>query len=89
MQSGDESLYATSPPESAPTPHSVSGRTPEHELRNRTKAAKLRAKAAKARMKASRMKERAHHLNEKASEWETRANQLDGVSPSYQSAESG
>jgi hypothetical protein len=90
MQSGDESLYDTSPPEIEPTPQPAPSRTPEHELRNRTKAAKLRAKAAKARMKASRMKERAHHLNEKASQWEARANQLDGVSaPSYQSAESG
>jgi hypothetical protein len=93
MQSGDESLYeTTSPPESEPTPQyqSASARSPEHELKNRTKAAKLRAKAAKARMKASRMKERAHHLNEKASQWEARANLLDGVSaPSSHSAETG
>src|SRR5207245_1098142 len=54
-------------------------RAPEHELRDRAKAAKLRHKAAKARMKASRMTERAHHLNEKATHWERRANDLDGV----------
>jgi hypothetical protein len=90
MQSGDEALLSSSPPESGPMPQSAPARSPQHELRNRTKAAKLRAKAAKARMKASRMKERAHHLNEKASTWEARANQLDGISaPTAQSAESG
>lgn len=81
MESGDDSLPAPSPsPEGRPLfPRSPPARSPEHELRDRTKAAKLRHKAAKARMKATRMTERAHKLNEKAGHWERRANELDGV----------
>ncbi|MGI0148305.1 MAG: hypothetical protein ACREDF_02070 [Thermoplasmata archaeon] len=79
MESGDDSM-PSSPPEQTPLiPRSLPPRSPEHELRDRTKAAKLRHKAAKARMKATRMTERAHHLNEKASHWERRANELDGI----------
>ena len=81
MQSGDDSAPSPSPlPHERPVfPKAPPPRSPEHELRDRTKAAKLRHKAAKARMKASRMTERAHHLGEKASHWERRANELDGV----------
>lgn len=79
MESGDDSI-PSSPPEERPMfPRSSSARSPEHELRDRTKAAKLRHKAAKARMKATRMTERAHHLREKATQWDRRANELDGV----------
>ncbi|OGS48279.1 MAG: hypothetical protein A3K68_03605 [Euryarchaeota archaeon RBG_16_68_13] len=52
---------------------------PEHELRNRAKAAKLRAKAAKARVKVHRLEAKAKLLGEKATFWEQRADDLDGV----------
>ena len=66
---------------SSPTPTNrpVSSRPPEHELRDRAKAAKFRSKAAKARVKANRMTDRARHLNEKAAQWERRADELDSV----------
>jgi hypothetical protein len=90
MQSGEDAILSPSTTQSTPMPRPAPGGSQPHELRNRTKAAKLRAKAAKARMKASRMKERAHHLNEKAGQWEQRANQLDGAfTPSPHSTESG
>ena len=54
-------------------------RPPEHELRDRAKAAKLRHRAAKARLKANRLGARAKSLNEKATSWERRADELDGV----------
>ncbi len=77
MESGDDSMP---PAQQRPVfPRSPPSRDPEHELRDRAKAAKLRHKAAKARMKASRMTERAHHLNEKAAHWESRADNLEGV----------
>jgi len=74
MQSGDES---TPPPPQTDRP--VHPRAPEHELRDRAKAAKLRSKAAKARVKANRMTDRARRLNEKAAQWERRADELDSV----------
>lgn len=74
MQSGDQS---TPPPPATDLP--VRPRAPEHELRDRAKAAKLRSKAAKARVKANRMADRAHHLNDKAAQWERRADELDNV----------
>lgn len=54
-------------------------RPPEHELRDRAKAAKLRHRAAKANLRAHTLKERAKRLEDKASAWTQRADQLDGV----------
>lgn len=52
---------------------------PEHELRDRARAAKLRHKAAKARLKANRLEARAKSLHERAVHWDQRADDLDGV----------
>ncbi|HYS72572.1 MAG TPA: hypothetical protein VEO96_01125 [Thermoplasmata archaeon] len=79
MQPRDESM-SPPPPSDRPVPtRSPRARGPEHELRDRAKAAKLRSKAAKARVKANRMTDRARHLNEKAAQWERRADELDSV----------
>ncbi len=59
-----------------PPPHM---RPPEHELRDRAKAAKLRHKAAKARLKAHNLEGKSKRLEEKANLWEQKADQLDGV----------
>src|SRR2546429_83574 len=63
---------AGSPP--APRP-----RAPEHELRDRAKAAKLRHKAARARVKANRLQDRSRYLFQKATTMERRADELDGI----------
>lgn len=65
--------------DSLPPPPPPSMSPPEHELRNRAKAAKLRAKAAKARVRAHRLEAKAKLLSEKATHWEERADELDGV----------
>ncbi|MCI4371233.1 MAG: hypothetical protein L3J78_01135 [Thermoplasmata archaeon] len=54
-------------------------RAPEHELRDRARAAKLRHRAAKARMKANHLEDRARHLSEKAVHLDRRADELDQV----------
>ena len=54
-------------------------RGPEHELKDRAKAAKLRHRAAKARLKANHLEERTRHLRSKADQMERRADDLDGV----------
>jgi len=54
-------------------------RPPEHELRDRAHAAKLRHKAAKARVRAHDLKERAMRLEERANDLEMKADQLDGI----------
>jgi hypothetical protein len=90
MESGQDSMYSPySAEESAPAAEPSTGVSPDRDLRNKTKAAKLRHKAAKARMKATRMKERAHHLNEKAAQWERQAHQLDGTAGTVHTPESG
>lgn len=91
MEPGQDSMYSPySTEESAPATEPPSSTvSADRDLRNRTKAAKLRHKAAKARMKATRMKERAHHLNEKAGQWERQASQLDGVAGTVHTPESG
>jgi hypothetical protein len=75
MQSWDGSP-ATPPasPELPPPP-----KLPEHELRDRAKAAKLRHKAAKARIRAHNLQGKATRLEEKADQLEQRADELDGV----------
>lgn len=88
MESEQDSMLSPSSEGATVTP-APSTASAERELRNRTKAAKLRHKAAKARMKATRMKERAHHLTEKAAQWERYASQLDGIPSSAQTPESG
>jgi hypothetical protein len=84
MEPGQDSMFSPSQedPQASQPPSAPSGATAERDLRNRTKAAKLRHKAAKARMKATRMTERAHHLNDKAAQWERYASQLDGIASS-------
>ena len=52
---------------------------PDHELRDRARAAKLRHRAAKAKLKAHNLKVRAKHLEDRASTLEQRADALDGV----------
>jgi len=66
-------------PPAAPAPAPRPSKVPEHELRDRARAAKLRAKAAKARLKSNRLEAKAKLLSEKASYWEQRADDLDGV----------
>ena len=74
--------------EPPPPPPERPSRSPEHELRDRAKAAKLRHRAAKALLKAiagshcikaKRLEEHSRLLSERASSWETRADELDGV----------
>ena len=71
-------------PSSAPPERAVFGpapkpRAPEHELRDRAKAAKLRHKAARARVKANRLQDRSRYLFQKAQTMEHRADELDGI----------
>jgi hypothetical protein len=81
MESSDEGSPPLSPQAERPVlPPSPRPRTPEHELRDRTKAAKLRHKAARARMKSNRLEDRARHLSQKAAKMERRADELDGIS---------
>ena len=79
MESGQESASSDSPPEKRPVFPRSARRGPEHELRDRAKAAKLRHRAARARVKANHMEDRARHLKEKAAHMERRADDLDGV----------
>jgi len=79
MESGQESPSSDSPPETRPVFPRSARRGPEHELRDRAKAAKLRHRAARARVKANHMEDRARHLKEKAAHMERRADDLDGV----------
>jgi len=82
MDPGSEKTIPVSQPESRPVFPRSSGRNPEHELRERAKAAKLRHRAAKARLKATHLEDRSKHLRTKADQMERRANELDGVSSS-------
>src|SRR6266566_8505882 len=59
-------------PETRPVFPRSARRGPEHELKDRAKAAKLRHRAAKARLKANHLEERTRHLRSKA-------DQMDGV----------
>jgi hypothetical protein len=70
---------ATPPPETRPVFPRSARRGPEHELKDRAKAAKLRHRAAKARLKANHLEERTRHLRSKADQMERRADDLDGV----------
>lgn len=70
-----QSMMEHEPP--PPPPHGRP-RSPERELRDRAKAAKLRHSAAKARMKATRLEDRSRRLFRKATAMEQRANELDG-----------
>ena len=70
----------TPPPETRPVFPRSARRGPEHELKDRAKAAKLRHRAAKARLKANHLEERCRHLRSKADQMERRADDLDGVS---------
>jgi len=81
MEPSDEGAPSLSPQTERPVfPPSPRPRAPEHELRDRTKAAKLRHKAARARMKSNRLEDRARHLVQKAAKMERRADELDGIS---------
>src|SRR5439155_23957361 len=66
-------------PETRPVFPRSARRGPEHELKDRAKAAKLRHRAAKARLKANHLEERTRHLRSKADQMERRADDLDGV----------
>jgi acyl-CoA reductase-like NAD-dependent aldehyde dehydrogenase len=82
MESGPEHpipASATPPAEARPVFPRSARRGPEHELRDRAKAAKLRHRAAKARLKANHLEERTRHLRSKADQMERRADDLDGV----------
>src|SRR2546427_12819286 len=65
-------------PETRPVFPRSARRGPEHELKDRAKAAKLRHRAAKARLKANHLEERTRHLRSKADQMERRAGGLDG-----------
>src|SRR5204862_7127072 len=77
MQTGAEPS-SPSPPEARPVFPRSARRGPEHELKDRAKAAKLRHRAAKARLKANHLEERTRHLRSKADQMERRADDLDG-----------
>ena len=87
MEPGPEHPVPTAPTPTAPTPAPETRpvfprsarRGPEHELKDRAKAAKLRHRAAKARLKANHLEERTRHLRSKADQMERRADDLDGV----------
>ena len=79
MEPTEESMASAPAAERPVFAHSYPPRNPEHELRDRAKAAKYRHKAAKARVKAKHLEEKARYLNHKADEWEKRADELDGV----------
>ncbi len=82
MEPGPEHPLPTSaipPPETRPVFPRSARRGPEHELKDRAKAAKLRHRAAKARLKANHLEERTRHLRVRADQMERRADDLDGV----------
>jgi acyl-CoA reductase-like NAD-dependent aldehyde dehydrogenase len=79
MESGAEHPSPTPPPEARPVFPRTARRGPEHELRDRAKAAKLRHRAARARLKANHLEDRSRHLRQKADQMERRADDLDGV----------
>ncbi len=79
MQPGHDSVPTSAPSERAVFPPSPRPRAPEHELRDRAKAAKLRHKAARARVKANRLQDRSRYLFQKATTMERRADELDGI----------
>lgn len=80
MEPGDDSIPPPAETTERPVfPRSASPRPPEHELRDRAKAAKLRHKAAKARVKATRMRDRSKTLFQRAEQMERKADELDGV----------
>ena len=89
MDPGHEEPPAASQPQSRPVFPRSTARNPEHELRDRAKAAKLRHRAAKARLKATHLEDRSKHLRTKADQMERRANELDGVSSSGRSSTNG
>lgn len=79
MEPGDDSVPPPPPPAERHVFPRSPPRAPEHELRDRARAAKLRHRAAKARVKANRLEDRAKILHHKATGWEQRADELDGV----------
>src|SRR2546422_10695298 len=67
MEPSDEGAPSLSPQAERPVfPPSPRPRAPEHELRDREKAAKLRHNAARARMKRTRLGDLGPHLVQKA-----------------------
>lgn len=80
MEPGAEQPTPTPPSETRPVFPRTARRGPEHELKDRAKAAKLRHRAAKARLKANHLEDRCRHLRLKADQMERRADELDGVS---------
>src|SRR5438552_8814844 len=79
MEPGHDSASTSGPSQRAVFPPSPRPRAPEHELRDRAKAAKLRAKAARARVKANRLQDRSRYLFQKATTMERREDELDGI----------
>src|SRR5438445_4398123 len=79
MGSGQDSVPTSAPSQRAVSSPSPRPRAPEHELRDRAKAAKLRHKAARARVKANRLQDRSRYLFQKATTMERRADELDGI----------
>src|SRR5881397_563282 len=79
MESGQDSVPTSAPSQRAVFPPSPRPKAPEHELRDRAKAAKLRHKAARARVKANRLQDRSRYLFTKATTMERRADELDGI----------
>jgi len=79
MEPRHDSVPTSAPSERAVFPPAPRPRAPEHELRDRAKAAKLRHKAARARVKANRLQDRSRYLFQKATTMERRADELDGI----------
>src|SRR5947199_9358314 len=79
MEPRHDSVPTSAPSERAVFPPAPRPKAPEHELRDRAKAAKLRHKAARARVKANRLQDRSRYLFQKATTMEHRADALDGI----------
>src|SRR5436309_15609430 len=79
MEPGQDSVPTSAPSQRAVFPPSPRPRAPEHELRDRAKAAKLRHKDASARVKANRLQDRSRYLFTKATAMERRADALAGI----------
>src|SRR2546422_11245845 len=78
MESGQDSVPTSAPPQRAVFPPSPRPKAPAHELRDRAKAAKLRHKAARARVKANRLQDRSRYVFQNATTMGHRADALVG-----------
>ena len=76
---GSRVMEQTSHAASPGSPEDTQRDTSAPRLKNLAKTAKLRQKAANARVKANRLAERSGRLTKKAVDWESYADELDGI----------